>query len=43
MTTVTKEDMERFSMAGVLSDRSNSIQEAFRNIQKERNAPEPLK
>lgn len=38
--------MERFSMAGVLKEKSNSIEEAIttlRNIQEERNDPEPLK
>lgn len=46
ITTVIKEEIDRFSMAGVLRERSNTAQEAIatlRNIHEERNDPDPLK
>lgn len=46
ITTVIKEEIDRFSMAGVLRERNNSVQEAIatlRNIHEERNDPDPLK
>lgn len=45
ITTVIKEEMEHFSMARVLRERSYSVEEAIntlRNSQEERNDPEPL-
>lgn len=46
ITTVIKEEIERFSMVGVLRERSYSVQEAIttlRNIQEERNDSDTLK
>lgn len=46
ITTVIKEEIDRFSMAGVLRERSNTVQEAIttlRNIQEERNDLDNLK
>lgn len=46
ITTVNKEEIERFSIVGILRERSNSVHEAIttlRNIQEERNDPDTLK